>query len=174
MGITLDQIIDMVNMCRQLNIGISLSPFNISRPWQSAIPVGLKQINREQLEQVIEELHHIKRASNKTLNDSHSSMEYFKRYFVDYKVENVPCYLGYLVVRVGPHGEVFPACSSLPSVGNLRETSLKQIVASKQYKERVRDMFLKRCPGCACDHILNLYAHTPSIIEEIKWRLHLD
>jgi MoaA/NifB/PqqE/SkfB family radical SAM enzyme len=174
MGTTIDQIIDIVNMCRQLNIGVSLSPLNTSRPWMSDIPVGLKQVNQEQLNRVVMELHGIKRASNKTLSDSHASLEYIRDYFADPKREDIPCYLGYLVVRVGPHGEVFPACSMLPPVGNLRQTPLKQIVASQPYKERVHDMFLKKCPGCACDHIVNLYAHTPSIIEEIKWRLHLN
>jgi MoaA/NifB/PqqE/SkfB family radical SAM enzyme len=174
MGTTIDQIIDIVSMCRNLNIGVSLSPLNTSRPWMSDIPADLKYINQEQLNRVVTELHDIKRASNKTLSDSHASLEYVKDYFTDPRRETIPCYLGYLVVRVGPHGEVFPACSTLPSVGNLRQEPLKQIIVSKPYKERVRDMFLKKCPGCACDHIINLYAHTPSIIEEIKWRLRLN
>jgi hypothetical protein len=138
------------------------------------MPDDLSLIDQEQLEQVIEELHQIKRDSNKIVCDSHTSLEYMKRYFVDYKARDIPCYLGYLAIRVGPHGAVFPACSSLPSVGNLRQASLKQIVDSKLYKKTVHNMFLKKCPGCACDHIINLYAHVPAILEEIRWRLGVE
>lgn len=34
-------------------------------------------------------------------------------------------------------------------------------------------MFPKKCPRCVCDYILNLYAHVPSVVEEVQWRLQL-
>ena len=68
---------------------------------------------------------------------------------------------------------MFPGCWVLSPVGELRQASLKQIVGSKTYKERVHDMFLKKCPGCVCDYILNLYAHVPAVVEEMQWRLQL-
>ena len=173
MGLNLGQIIDTTRMCRQWGVSLSLSPLNTSRPWQEPVTTEVKSINQEQLDHVIEELHIIKRKSPWLLNDSHASLEYVREYFADRKREDIPCYLGYLEISVGPHGEVSPGCWSLPHVGNLTQSSLKQIVGSKAYRERARDMFLKRCPGCACDYIFNLYAHSPSFVEEIKWRLRL-
>jgi len=173
MGLTIGQVIDVANMCRQWSIGLSLSPLDTSHPWQDAISAGLRLMDQEQLDDVIEELHRIKRTSPSLIHNSHASLEYVRDCFADPKREDIPCYLGYLEICIGPHGEVSPGCWALPPVGNLTQASLKQIVGSKAYRERVRDMFLKRCPGCACDYVLNLYAHSPSFVEEIKWRLQL-
>lgn len=173
MGLTMGQVIDLANMCQQLSIGFSLDPLNTSQPQQQAIPAELRLIDQEQLNHVIGELHRMKRTFPSLLHNSHASLEYLRRCFANRKREDIPCHLGYLEICIGPHGEVFPGCWVLPPVGSLEQTSLKQIVGSKAYRERVRDMFLKRCPGCACDYILNLYAHTPSLLEEIKWSLRL-
>jgi MoaA/NifB/PqqE/SkfB family radical SAM enzyme len=173
MGLTVGEVIDVANICRQWSIGLSLSPLTTSRSWNAAIPADLRSMNQEQLDHVVGELHRIKRTYPSSVLASHASLEYVRHYFADHKREDIPCYLGYLVIGVGPHGEVFPGCWSLPPVGNLMEASLKQIIGSKAYRERVRDMFLKRCPGCACDYTLNLYAHFPSLVEEIRWRLRL-
>ncbi|MFC1905076.1 radical SAM/SPASM domain-containing protein [Chloroflexota bacterium] len=173
MGLTIGQIIDMANMCHQWSIGLSLSPLDTSHPWQDTISADMRLMNQEQLDHVIEELHRIKRTSPSLIHNSHASLEYVRDCFADRKREDIPCYLGYLEICVGPHGEVSPGCWALPPVCNLTQASLKQIVGSKAYRERVRDMFLKRCPGCACDYILNLYAHSPSLVEEMKWRLRL-
>ena len=173
MGLSLGQVIDVVKMCRLWNIGLSLDPLDTYHPWFDGISADLRLINQEQLDQSIEELHRIKRISPSLIHNSHASLEYVRHCFADRKREDIPCYLGYLEVCVGPHGEVFPGCWALPPVGNLRQASLKQIVGSEAYRERARNMFLKKCPGCACDYVLNLYAHFPSLVEEINWRLRL-
>lgn len=173
MGLNLDRIIDMANMCRQWGIRLSLSPLNTANPWQQPIPAGLRSINQAQLDGVIEELHLIKRKSPSLLHHSHAALEFFRKYFADHKRDDIPCYLGYLEIYLGPYGEVSPGCWALPPVGNITQASLEHIMDSKAYKERASDMFLKRCPGCACDHVFNLYAHSPFLVEEIKWRLRL-
>ncbi len=173
MGLNLGQIIDIAEMCRQWGVRLSLSPLNTSHPWQEPVSTELRSINQEQLDHVIEELHVIKGKFPSLLHNSHAALEYIRKCFADRKREDIPCYLGYLEICLGPHGEVSPGCWALPPVGNITQSSLKQIVGSKAYRERSRDMFLKRCPGCACDYILNLYAHSPSLVEEIKWRLRL-
>lgn len=173
MGLTLDQVVELANMCRQWSVGLSLAPLDTANPWQDAISSDLTIMRQEQLDHVIEELHRMKKAYPSSIHDSHSSLEYVRNYFANRKGEGSPCYHGYLMIYVGAHGEVFPGCWVLPPVGNLRQASLKQMVNSRAYKERVRDMFLKRCPGCACDYALNLYAHVPSLLEETKWRLRL-
>jgi len=173
MGLTLDQLVELANMCCQRSVGLSLAPMCTDPPWQDAISPDLTIMSQGQLDHVIGELHRMKRAYPSSINDSHTSLEYVRNCFADRKREDIPCYLGYLMIYVGAHGEVFPGCWVLPPVGNLRQASLKQMVDSKAYKERVRGMFLKRCPGCACDYALNFYAHVPFFLEETKWRLRL-
>ena len=173
MGLTLDQLVELANMCCQRSVGLSLAPLDTDPPWQDAISPDLTIMSQGQLDHVIGELHRMKRAYPSSVNDSHTSLEYVRNCFADRKREDIPCYLGYLMIYVGAHGEVFPGCWVLPPVGNLRQASLKQMVNSKAYKKRVRGMFLKRCPGCACDYVLNLYAHVPFLLEETKWRLRL-
>jgi MoaA/NifB/PqqE/SkfB family radical SAM enzyme len=173
MELNLSDIIDITRMCRQWGVRLSLSPLNISHPWQEPTSAELRPINQDQLDHVIEELHVIKGKSPSLIHNSHAALEYVRKYFADRKREDIPCYLGYLEICLGPHGEVSPGCWALPPIGNITQASLKQIMCSKIYRERVRNMFLKRCPGCACDYVFNLYAHSPSLAEEIKWRLRL-
>ncbi len=171
MGLTIGEVMDVANLCRQWSIGLSLSPLNTSRPWNASISADLRPMNQKQLDHTVRELHRIKRTNPSLIRAHHAALEYVRNYFADRKREDIPCYLGYLTIGVGPHGEVFPGCWSLPPVNNVMQAPLKQIVGSKAYRERVRDMFLKRCPGCPCDYTLNLCAHFPSLVEEIKWRL---
>ncbi len=173
MGITVDHILEMADICRRWSIGLSLAPLDTSPPWQGVVPADLLTINQQQLNHVIDEMHRMKRVSPSLIHDSHTSLEYVRNCFTSRRRIAIPCYLGYLLVSVGAHGEVYPGCWVLSPVGDLRQSSLKQIIGSKEYKKRVQDMFLKKCPGCVCDYILNLYAHVPAVVEEVQWRLKL-
>lgn len=171
MGMTVDQIINVVNICRKFSVGCSFSPISASQPWRSDVAAELMEINQDRLDDLIDELHHIKKSSHALCLNSHTSLEYIRGYFTGRKPGNIPCYLGFLVVGIGPHGELFSGCWSLPPVGNLTQTPLKQIIKSKNYRERIHQMFLRNCPGCTCDYALNLYAHTPAIFEEVGWMI---
>ena len=173
MGQTLDQVIEVANMCRRWKAGLALAPLDTAVALHQVVSSDLEIIDQQKLNQVIAELHKMKRSFPSVLRDSQASLEYVRNCFADRKRESIPCYLGYLAVYIAAHGEVSPACYVLPPVGNLREAPLKQIFESRAYKERLRDMILKRCPGCACDYILNLYAHVPFLLEEIAWKLRL-
>jgi len=173
MRITVDHILEMADMCRRWGMGLSLAPLDTSPPRQGAVPADFMTISQHRLDHVIDEMHRMKRASPSLIHDSHTSLEYVRSCFTNRRRTDIPCYLGYLSIFVGAHGEVFPGCGVLSPVGELRQASLKQIIGSKAYKERVHDMFLKKCPGCVCDYILNLYAHVPAVVEEMQWRLQM-
>lgn len=173
MGLTIDHILEVADMCRRLGIGFSLAPLDTSAPRQNAVSADYMAINQQKLGHVIDEMHRMKRASPSLIHDSHTSLEYVRNCFTSRRRTDIPCYLGYLLVFVGAHGEVYPGCWPHSPVGELRQTSLKQIVSSKEYRKKVQDMFLKKCPGCVCDYILNLYAHVPAVVEEVQWRLKL-
>lgn len=171
MGTTVNQIMDIANMCCHLGIGLSLSPLNTTRPWQLDMNPDLNSVNQEQLDHMVAKLHRLKKAHPALIRDNHTSLEYIKRYFIDRTRKDIPCYLGFLTIAIKPDGDVLTGvCSAFPPAGNLRQASLRQIVDSKAYRDNVKGMFFKNCRGCGCDHILNLYAHFPAIVEEIKWK----
>jgi len=170
---TLGEIIEMVNMCKQLNIAFMLSPLDTSSYLFKVDATDLSVTEQENLDQVINELHKMKKLYPGSIYETHTSLEYARNYFMDSKREDIPCYLGYLAIYIGAHGEVYSACNALPPVGNLRDKPLEQIISSEAYKQRLHDMFMKRCPGCSCNHRLNLYAHVPAVLEEVLWNLRL-
>jgi MoaA/NifB/PqqE/SkfB family radical SAM enzyme len=80
---------------------------------------------------------------------------HFCRHELDYakdflrgKAKNIPCINGYEGIGIGAHGEVYSNCFVLPPVGNVRENSLSQILASDLYRKRVTRMYRRQCPGC--------------------------
>jgi MoaA/NifB/PqqE/SkfB family radical SAM enzyme len=92
-----------------------------------------------------------------------------KKYLTDAKRADIPCVMGYFSIYIGAHGEVYPGCLVLEPVGNVREKKLEEIVNPAEYRKRLKDMFYKRCPGCACGHKVNLLYHLPSLFKEIPW-----
>lgn len=174
MQLTLGEIPKLIDLCRELNTVLTLSPLD----FQPYFFVGsdtrnMASVEKQKLVEVINQLHKIARAYPHLMDDTHTSLEYVRTYLTDSKREDIPCYLGYLAIYIGAHGEVRSGCYVLPPLGNLRSTPLKQIINSPAYKQRLRDMFMKRCPGCACGYRFNLYAHVPAVLDEILWLLRI-
>ncbi|MEA1907281.1 MAG: SPASM domain-containing protein [Euryarchaeota archaeon] len=127
--------------------------------------------NQDDLDEAVNKLHKIKAMDTKLISISHVALEYTKRYFKDPKREDIPCYLGYLRIYLCPQGEMYSSCWALPPAGNLRKKTVEEIINSENYKKRLYEMFMKKCPGCACGYALHLWYHFPSICNEIKWHL---
>jgi len=79
------------------------------------------------------------------------------------------CVLGYLRIYMDSYMNVYSGCWALPPVGNLRENSLKTILDSPQYRERLEDMYNLKCPYCTCGYLINLLINNP--ISGIKYML---
>ena len=126
-----------------------------------------------ELDKVVDKLHEIKNSKTNVFpfSHTHASLEYARRYFKDPKREDVPCIIGHNSIAIGACGEVYPGCRLLGTIGNVREKSLKQIVASAEYKKKLEAVFYKECPGCSSNYNLNLWHHLPSIKDEIRWRI---
>lgn len=170
---TIGEIPKLLDICRELNIELTLCPLDTQLFSLDPSAQDMMNVEERKLAEVINQLHKMARAYPHLIGDTHTSLEYAKNNFADPKREDIPCYLGYLAIYIGAHGEVYSGCYVLPPLGNMRRTPLKQIVNSTAYKQRRRDMFLKRCPGCTCGHRLNLYAHVPAVLEEIRWILRI-
>jgi len=171
---SLNDLVPLTELVDDLGIKINLNLMDTS-------PVFFNKIDRdsffvqdqEALDEVLDELHNI-RSRNKGIfphGHTHASFEYMRRYFQDTKRSEIPCVLGHSFVDVGAHGEVYSGCFVLKPVGNIREQPLEEIVYSEVYQKRLRDMFYKRCPGCACAFQANLLNYLPWLKDEIRWKV---
>lgn len=169
---TMDEIVPIVNLAHRLRVGFSLQLIDDSLIFFRGIDKASLWIEEQnKLDRLIDELYNFKKVNFALKSYSHARLEYARRYFSDPRQADIPCFLGYVLIYVDAHGEVYPGCWSLGSVGNLREKSLKEIIDSQGYKNRVQAMFRKECPGCACGYTTNLAYSLPTLLNEILWRL---
>lgn len=171
---TIEEIPQLVDIANRLGVALSLQLVDNSPVLFRGIDMASLWIEEQnKVDELINELHNLKGVNSALKSCSHTRLEYARKYFIDPKREDIPCYLGYLVVYIDAHGEVYSGCWSLGSLGNLREKSLKKIISSQEYKSRVQAMFHKECPGCSCNYPTNLWYDLPALISEILWKLGL-
>lgn len=108
---------------------------------------------------LIDRLRAVKAAEPDLIGNSMASLDYARAYFRDPKQAKIPCYLGYVGIEVDANGDVFSNCWGLPAIGNVRRTTLPDLVAAPSFRQRLVDMYHKKCRGCSCGYILNLACH---------------
>lgn len=171
---TIDEIIPLADIAHRLKVGFAISLIDNSLGFFSEIDRDSLWIEDQgKLDKLIDELYALRKVNSALESYSHAKLEYTRRYFGDPKRADIPCILGYLLIYVDAHGGVYPGCWPLGSVGNLREKSLKEIIASPEYQDRVRAMFHKECPGCACNYGTNLTYFLTALISDTLRRLKL-
>ena len=167
----INQIEEIIEICKQLNVRIFLNLLDSSPYFLSEVDVSDLMIkDQKELDAFIDRMHEIKKKYPSVLNQFHVSLEYARKHFTDLKRKDIPCCMGYQNVYIGAHGEVYSGCWVFKPIGNLREEKLEKIINLKEYKKRLANMFIKKCPGCACGYSTNLLYHLPSIYDEILWR----
>ncbi len=166
----LNEITKVVNVCRNLNAGFFLNLLDTSPYFFSGIDISNLQVKSfKKLNSLVSELHRIKKRCPMLVPQLHISLEYAKDYYKHPKLlrdQRTPCYLGYLNVYIGAHGEVYSGCWALSSLGNLRTKRLEEILSSKDYKNRLQDMLLRNCPGCTCNYDMNFAYDLRSLFKE--------
>ena len=65
------------------------------------------------------------------------------------------CILGFTNVDITPRGDVYSGCWAMPSMGNLFEKSLQDIIRTPSYRQRVKQMLARKCPQCTCGWMIN-------------------
>ena len=168
----MNQIEEIIKMCKQLNVRIALNLPDTSPYFFSGVDTSDLMIkDQKELDAFIDRLHAIKKKYPSVLSQFHVSLEYARKHFSDPKRKDIPCYMGYQNIYIGAHGEVYSGCWVLKPLGNLRERKLEEVMSSEEYKKRLYNMFMKKCPGCSCGYSGNLLYHLPSICNEIIWKL---
>jgi len=139
---------------------------NRQRHFKSIDTEGLFIKDHELLNRVIDRLVETKVKNPHLIQNSFTSLDYARRYFKDLGMGDIPCYQGMFSIFADPYGNIYSGCWALPPLGDIRKKTLKSILSSPEYKKRLIDMVHKRCPGCACGYIINLYHHPPAVFKE--------
>lgn len=165
------QIEEIIEMCERLNVRIILNLLDTSPYFLSGVDASDLIIkDQKELDAFIDRMHELKKKYPSVLTEFHVAIEYARKHFSDPKRKDIPCCMGYHSIYVGAHGEVYSGCWVLKPLGNLREEKLEEIINSEEYKKRLYNMFMKKCPGCTCGYSSSLIYHVPSIYEEGLWR----
>lgn len=171
---TMDEIIPLAELSHRLKVGFSIQLVDVSPVFFTGIDATSLWIDdQSKLDALIGKLYELRKVNSALKHYSHARLEYARNYFQDPKRADIPCFLGYLLMYIDAHGGVYPGCWPLGSVGNLREKRLKDIINSREYREHVRAMFRKECPGCSCNFPPNLGYYMPTLIGENLRKLNL-
>jgi len=95
-----------------------------------------------------------------------SGIRYIDKYFHDPIQRDVPCIASQTRIFINPYGKVMGGCLSMGNFGDLRQSSLKEILDSDRLKESEKNMFYKKCPGCSCGYIYNLQHYLPALSKD--------
>uniref|UniRef100_A0A7V4XTA2 Radical SAM protein n=1 Tax=Acidobacterium capsulatum TaxID=33075 RepID=A0A7V4XTA2_9BACT len=77
-------------------------------------------------------------------------VDYIRDYYSGAQLDEPACVLGYLQVFILSNGDVLTGCYPLPPVGNVLQSSLKEILHSEAYRLQAEAMVRRECPGCTC------------------------
>lgn len=111
-----------------------------------------------------------KKNNPKSVYHTYIEIKYFADYFRDPLHKNIPCMVSQQRIGIDSQGNVYGGCWSMGNFGNLKKNRLKDIMNSQVYKDKHKNMFFKKCPGCSCGYSSNLRHHLPSVFKEAIYR----
>ncbi len=173
---TIEKAGDVIRLCQKLNVGWMMSVFeNDSFQFRDIEGSDLRVKDPAVLHQAFAEIRRLKRGSAVSPMIGHVAIDRVSRYLTEQtpaaRRSNIPCVAGFTAIYVNAHGKVFPGCWALPPVGDIRETPLRQIVRSPQFKATLRKMFAKNCPTCPNSILWGSYYYLPALVEEAGRRI---
>jgi MoaA/NifB/PqqE/SkfB family radical SAM enzyme len=92
----------------------------------------------------------VEKFARETMQRPEFEVEYLRKYYNHEPLDEPACVLGYLQVFVLSNGDVLTGCYPLPPVGNIVETSLREVLTSEAYRRQAEAMVRRECPGCTC------------------------
>ncbi|MFC2014500.1 radical SAM/SPASM domain-containing protein [Chloroflexota bacterium] len=157
------QVPEMINLARELDIYWAFNLFDTSAYHFRDIddPMALKQIDDDLIDRTID---YMGRERNKypgtMVGIDPVGLEFARKYMKGHE-PFFHCVLGYLRIYMDSSMNVYSGCWALPPVGNLKEASLKDILDSPRYRDRLEDMYDLKCPYCTCGYLINLLINNP-------------
>jgi len=88
-------------------------------------------------------------------------LQNIKLYFSKKKFKFSHCVQGFVEVNIDSNGNVRSGCYVFKPIGNIINSSLKEIINSKPYIESVFKMYKLECPGCACGYAISCIYENP-------------
>ena len=173
---TIGQAAALLKMAKEL--GVSWTPNlleNVSFQFEDIDTDTLSVKNQEEMDRLISELHRMKRNYPMSNAVTHAGLELAREYpkgRSSTKLQKAPpCIAGFSSIYIDAHGGVYSGCWALPPLGGLREKTLKEITSATEYRKRLEDMFLRKCPFCTNSYMMCTWYHIPSILNEVLWTL---
>jgi len=147
---------ELLNICRELGVSWSINILDNNPYFFQGIDISELLANDYQIiDRTIDYIKKVKKEEPGLISIDGNSLEYVRNYYKG-KVKEPPCVLAYTCIYLGSKGEVYSGCWVLKPVGNLRKNKLKDILQSKEYKKRAKEMFMRKCLGCTCGYSTNV------------------
>jgi MoaA/NifB/PqqE/SkfB family radical SAM enzyme len=173
---TIGQATTLLKMAKELGVNWTPNLFeNVSFQFEGidANPLLIK--DQEEMDRLISELHEMKRTYPISNAVTHAGLELAREYPKgrnSAKLQKAPpCIAGFTSIYIDAYGRVYSGCWALPPLGKLGERTLKEITSTAEYKQRLQDMFLRKCPFCTNSYMMCTWYHIPSILSEALWIL---
>ncbi len=174
MSLNLEHLPAVVEWTKSLNLPIVFNLIDYTPYFfqvkGNAQSLWLGEDDRPKLARLVRWLTEMKSKHDGLIGDSYVDLEYIEQYFQDPLQKDIPCAAALTRVFIDSHGQVFGGCWSMGHFGDLRQTSLQDILSSERYLAAHRKMFFKQCPGCSCGCDINLLYSLPHLIREMNLR----
>lgn len=172
---TLDAYKDVLAVSERLEVPVVVNLFDVN-PYFFKIDglkekYGIDESGAERLKGFQKVMVDSRSARPDATYHSFSEIKYFADYFRDPLQKNLPCYVSQIRVCVGAKGQVYGGCWAWRVLGDLRQTPLKEILNSENFRRNSQKMFKKDCPGCSCGYSLNLRYSPPDVLRESIYRM---
>jgi MoaA/NifB/PqqE/SkfB family radical SAM enzyme len=149
------EIPQLIDLADQLGTTWSFNLLDIERYNFKGIDVASLLINDTKLiDRTIDYMSKVTQERPHVFSLDPASLDYARHYLRD-RIVYQHCFLGYFRLYIDCALNVYPGCWILQPVGNLKDTSLRSIIKSSLYKERVNEMYEMKCPGCTCGYLYN-------------------
>ena len=127
------------------------------------------RVDADAVDEVLAEVEQILRADRRFLPRP-AELSYLRAHFTERVQRRLPCAESQLKLMVHSRGEM-GGCWGHDPKSNVRETPVRSLLASDQYRDEHAKFFKKDCVGCGSNYALNLRWRPRSYLRDASWRL---
>jgi MoaA/NifB/PqqE/SkfB family radical SAM enzyme len=127
------------------------------------------RLERADVDRVLAEVEAILRHDRRFLPRP-SELSYLRAHFTERVQRRLPCAESQLKLMVHSRGEM-GGCWGHDPTADARETSVRTLLRSRDYRDEHAKFFRKECVGCGSNYALNLRWRPNSYLRDASWRL---